>query len=104
MKLPYDCSLRLVVPARLEEEVLDHLMSHPEWVSGFSVGHEEGFGSGATLTSAMEKVRGRSRRAVITALMEKQHVEPLLSGLAQAFPSPEVFWWISDVVQAGRLA
>jgi hypothetical protein len=104
MNRHYDCVLTLALPASLEEEVLDHLLAHPEWVDGFSIAHQEGFGSGASLVSAMERVRGRARRSVLTVLMETAHVEPLLQGLRQAFPTPDILWWSMPVTASGRFA
>ena len=43
---PYDCVLTLALPQALEEEVLDVLLAHPEWVDGFSVVQAEGHGRG----------------------------------------------------------
>lgn len=100
----YDCVLNLALPSGLEEEVLDHLLAHPEWVDGFSLAQQEGFGSGANLVSSMEKVRGRARRSVVTVLMERRDVEPLLQGLRAAFPTPDVFWWSTALHDFGRLA
>lgn len=100
----YDCVLNLALPSGLQEEVLDHLLAHPEWVDGFSLGQQEGFGSGADLVTAMERVRGRARRSVVTVLMQRQHVEPLLQELRAAFPTPDIFWWSTPLHDFGRLA
>ena len=39
---PPDCLLTLALPRALEEEVLDTLMSHPEFARGFTVLHGQG--------------------------------------------------------------
>ncbi len=98
----YDCLLVLALPADLEEEVLDHLSAHPEWVSGFSVTHAEGFGAGARLRTSMEQVRGRSRRRLIDLLIRREHLESLLESLRQEFKSPEMAWWTVSVTGFGR--
>lgn len=100
----YDCLLTLALPDTLEEEVLDHLASTPEWVNGFSVVRAEGFGAGARLRSAMEQVRGRSRRHLIQILMRGQHVEPLVESLRSRFRSDEIAWWTVPLSGFGRLA
>jgi hypothetical protein len=41
---------------------------------------------------------------VVTVLMERRHVEPLLQGLRAAFPTPDVFWWSTALHDFGRLA
>ena len=104
MNATYDCQLTLVLPASLEEEVLEELAAHPEWVSGFSVLHGEGFGSGAHLRTAMERVRGRAYRRLVSVLMRNEHVQPLLDALRASFASAEVTWWTSPITGFGRLA
>ena len=100
----YDCVLTLALPADLEEEVLDHLAAHPEWVSGFSVVHAEGVGKGAHLRSTMEQVRGRSRRRLVQLLMQGEHVPALVDSLRVAFRSPEMAWWTAAITGFGRFA
>jgi len=100
----YDCLLILALPAGLEEEVLDHLADHPEWVSGFSVVHAEGFGAGARLGTSMEQVRGRSRRRLVELLMRREHLQDLLNSLRGSFTSAEMAWWTVAVTGFGRFA
>lgn len=104
MTEPYDCLLTLAVPAELEEEVLDHLSSRPQWVSGFSVVRAEGFGSGARLRSSMEQVRGRSRRRLIELLIRREQLDSLLESLRAEFNSPEMAWWTVMISGFGRFA
>ncbi len=103
MSEQYDCLLIIALPAAVEEEMLDHLSSHPEWVSGFSITHAEGIGSGARLRSTLEQVRGRAKRRMIQVLLRQQHLEPLLEGLRTAFSSGEIAWWTLPILGFGRL-
>jgi Protein of unknown function (DUF3240) len=98
----YDCLLTLAVPAELEEEVLDQLAAHPQWVSGFSVTSSEGVGRGAALRTTLEQVRGRSRRRLIQILMKSENAEALLESLKRSFVTPEMAWWTSPVQSFGR--
>ncbi|MDB5866344.1 MAG: hypothetical protein JWO70_4150 [Betaproteobacteria bacterium] len=101
---PFDLVLTLSLPAALEEEVLDHLLSHPEWVSGFTVSAGEGHGLDASLQTAMEKIRGRARRRLVTLLIADANLEPLLASLRAAFRSPEMAFWVTPLIQFGRFA
>lgn len=98
----YDCLLTLAVPADLEEEVLDHLSAHPEWVKGFSVLHAEGFGAGARLRTSMEQVRGRSQRRLLELLIRREHVQSLVDSLRGSFNTPEMAWWTAPIDGFGR--
>lgn len=96
------CVLTLALPAALEEEVLDHLQAHPEWARGFSVARAEGFGGGAGLHTAMERVRGRARRRLVTVILSQTHAESLLNSLREQFKSPEMAYWITPLLASGR--
>jgi len=99
-----DCLLTLSCPAEVEEELIDLLREHPEWVSGFTSLAAEGFGSGTKLHSAMEQVRGRSRRRLIQVVLDHSHVQALLEVLKAALPSDEVAYWTVPVNGFGRFA
>lgn len=100
----HDCLLTISCPAELEEELIDLLREHPEWVSGFTSLAAEGFGSGTTLHSAMEQVRGRSRRRLLQVVLSQAHVQSLVETLRSALPSEEVAWWTVPVSGFGRFA
>lgn len=99
----YDCLFTLALPSSLEEEVLDFLQAHPEWVNGFSVIQAEGFGAGSRLSTTLEQVRGRARRTLIQLLLSNGHQEELISTLKQQYPSDEIAWWTTPVTAFGRL-
>ena len=100
----YDCLLNIACPAELEEEFIDLLRAQPERVSGFTLLPAEGFGAGMRLHSAMEQVRGRSRRRLLQILLQSTDVEPLLADLRTRIQSDEVAWWTIPVSGFGRLA
>lgn len=100
----HNCLLTLSLPAALEEEVLDFLQEHPEWVSGFSVVHAEGFGSGSRLRSTLEQVRGRAQRVMVQTVMNDTDCTPLTQALFAQFPSDEIAWWTTPVSGFGRLS
>ena len=55
-----DCVLTLVFPVSIEEDLVDHLLEHPEWVTGFTNSRVEGQGQAVRLHDSAEQVRGRS--------------------------------------------
>lgn len=100
----HDCLLTLSCPAEVEEELIDLLREHSEWVSGFTSLSAEGFGSGTKLHSSMEQVRGRSRRRLLMVMLAGTNVPPLLEVLRAAVPSDEVAWWTVPATGFGRFA
>lgn len=99
-----DCLLVISCPAELEEELIDQLREHPQWVSGFNSLAAEGFGSGTRLHSAMEQVRGRSRRRMLQIVLDQRHAGELLEVLRTSTPSDEVAWWTLPLTGFGRFA
>jgi hypothetical protein len=104
MTTRYDCVLTLAVPEHLEEEMLDLLLTHDDLVSGFSVHAAEGLGAGAPLHTTLERVRGRSRRRMITLLLRHEQVDDLLDRLRLHITTPDIAWWTTPVTGFGRLA
>jgi hypothetical protein len=99
-----DCLLNLAFPAELEEEVIELLREQPELVGGFTILPAEGFGAGAQLHTAMERVRGRARRRLLQVLLPREHLEPLLAVMRERLPSSEVAWWTIAISGFGRFA
>ncbi|MEP7313161.1 MAG: DUF3240 family protein [Pseudomonadota bacterium] len=100
----FNCLLTISCPAGLEEEFIDLLREHPQWVSGFTTLPAEGFGAGTRLHTSIEQVRGRSRRRLLQVLMVGDHLVPLIDALRTRIPSDEVAWWTLPVAGFGRFA
>lgn len=101
---PLDCCLVLVCHKSLEERLVDHLLEHPEWVSGFSVSPIEGHSQQEKLPSIREQVRGRSERIEIRSVMNRDDANALVAHLKGAEPNREIAYWIMPVLEFGRLA
>lgn len=104
MEPEFDCCLTLVCHESLEERLIDHLLEHPELVSGFSINRIEGHSIKEKLPSILEQVRGRSRRIEIRAVMNLEHAHTLIELLKQKEANCEVAYWITPVLEFGRLA
>jgi hypothetical protein len=95
--------LTLAIPITLEEDVLDFLLLHPVWASGFSIVDAEGMGQGASLLSNMEKVQGRSRRKLLLIVGRMDELQLLLTALGAEIRNPDVAYWICPMTAFGRL-
>ena len=99
-----DCCLTIVFPKALEENLVDHLLSHPEMASGFTTSSVEGHGAGAAFHSAAEQVRGRANRVQMQIVMNHEDAAALIEHLKQDLPNREIAYWISPVLEFGRFA
>lgn len=104
MNKTIDCCLTLVCHKSMEEMLVDCLLEHPEWVSGFNIARIEGHSHSATLTILSEQVRGRAARIEIRTLMNQEDAQLLLAHLRVTMKSREIAYWISPVMEFGRLA
>ncbi|MYN24862.1 DUF3240 family protein [Duganella levis] len=102
--LPNDTLLTLVIPVSLEEDIMDFLLLHPKWASGFSILAAQGMGQGAPLQSAMELVQGRSARKLVLIPGVQADLQQLVQALADDMPAPDVAYWLSPLLASGRLA
>ena len=100
---PYDCCLTLSFPNSLEEYILDQLLEHPEWVVGFSTTRIEGHGQASVAHETAELVRGRSGRVHAQIVLNREDAQALLAHLRAALPNPEVAFWLTPVMEFGRL-
>jgi hypothetical protein len=99
-----DCNLTIVFPRALEEELIDHLLEHPDWVSGFTISQVEGKGQAVRLAGVVEEVRGRARRVQIQTVLDMADARSLIAHLKAVLHNPEVAYWLSPVVEFGRFA
>jgi len=98
-----NCCLTLVCHHLLEERLIDHLLSHPEWVYGFSIFKTEGGSQKERLPSMIEQVRGRSQRVVLQSVMHLEDARALVNHLKLEESNPEMAYWITPVIEFGRL-
>ena len=98
-----NCCLTLVCHKSLEERLIDHLLEHPEWVPAFSCNHIEGHSQKKYLPTATEQVRGRTERVEIRSVMNLEDAHLLVNHLKAEAANSYVVYWISPVIEFGRL-
>jgi len=103
MKQP-DCCLTLVFSKALEEDMIDHLLEHPELACGFTTCEVEGHGQVAVYHSVNEQVRGRARRVKMEVAMEHEDAQTLIAHFKETLPSRDIVYWITPINEFGRFA
>ncbi len=99
-----NCCLTLVCHKALEDRLVDQLLEHPQWVDGFSVSQIDGHSLKQHLPSMLEQVRGRSQRIEICCVMNLDDAQALLAHLKAEEANSEIAYWITPVIEYGRLA
>lgn len=95
--------LTLVAPASLEEPLAEYLLAHPEWGGAFTLVHAEGRGSRGHALTPQEQVRGRVARTKFKIVLDADAAGRLLDELKRAFPKRDVAYWLTPVIEFGRL-
>jgi len=101
---PVLCLLTLAAPQSCEDTLLDLLAACPELHHGYTLVPAQGLGSGAQLQSVMEQVQGRARRILVQAIIQQTDWSVLLQRLRMHLPNPQVTYWLTPLLEQGRLA
>jgi hypothetical protein len=96
--------LTLAAPRHLEEELVEQFLERPEWASGFTLFKAEGYSRHHENLSPQELVRGRTERILVQIVLEADHAQALLAHLRGRFPKRDVAYWLTPVIEFGRLA
>ena len=104
MSEPERCLLTLVFPPSLEENVIGMLLEHPQWAARFICFRADGHGQAMPLSGSAELVRGRTPRLIVQMVVVRSEAHALLGQLRAAVPSPDIAYWMVDLLEFGRLA
>lgn len=72
-------------------------------VPGFTTWDAEGHGFGFSKATTSERVRGRVRRTLITAVLPRDDADHILNEIARQVPIAHLTYWIERVELFGRL-
>lgn len=98
------CRLTLVFPAALEDQMIDELLEHPDWVIGFTSWPVDGHMEGLAHNTTSERVRGRLRSVRLDTVLARANAELLVPHLKAALPRTDIIWWTEPVETSGRFA
>jgi hypothetical protein len=97
-------ALNVAFPAVLEEDVIDFCHERAALMPGFTLLQAEGFGAAQELRTASEAVMGRARRRVLLAIVREAQARAVLADLRRELPSHDIVYWMTPVIEIGRLA
>ncbi len=97
-----ECMLRLNIPPGLEEDVVDLLLASSE-IRGYQSYPTRGHGQVGSMSIA-EQVAGRRDRIQFEVVLDEAVLEQVLGALKEAFPVPDVIYWVLPILRSGRLS
>ncbi len=72
-------------------------------VPGFTTWEAEGHGFGFANATTSERVRGRVKRTLITAVLTRAEVDFILGEIVEQAPIAHLTYWVEAVERFGRL-
>jgi hypothetical protein len=96
--------LTLAAPRHLEDELVEQFLAHPQWAEGFTLFKAEGYSCHHETLSTQELVRGRAERLAVQIVLDADNAQALLVFLKSRFPKRDVAYWLTPVIEFGRLA
>lgn len=97
-----ECLINLIALPALEESLVDWLLER-EQLSGFSSLHINGHGSHQHSLSLAEQVTGRQRKVMFLIHLPGEAVAGLLEQLRRDFHGTGLHYWVTPLLEAGRL-
>jgi len=95
------CLLTLVATPEIEERLVDWLLEAGH--KGFTTAACQGHGINTERLSVAEQVAGRQRRVVFWIVLPENVARLALSQLGADFREAGLHYWLSPVVEAGRI-
>jgi hypothetical protein len=96
--------LALAFPPAAERALIALLFELDPALGGFSTVAAAGHGHGFDEASVQELVRGHADRRLLLAVMPRAAAERLVEGLRERMPAAGISWWLTPVLDFGRLA
>lgn len=97
----HNACLKLILPSALEDQVIDHLLRHPEGVGPFLAYRADGHGRPGSIASSGEQVRGRAARVVVEIQLDAGRAPALVAGLKAELPNADIAWWLTPLMDSG---
>jgi len=96
-----NCSLTILFPRALEEQIVDFMLTHDRMTAGFVSTPINGHGANAIYASAGEKVRGTARQMMLTAILSEDDATTLLADLKSELPQANIVYWLTPLIAFG---
>jgi hypothetical protein len=94
--------ITIVVVPTIEDMVVDWLLEREE-ISGFTSHAVDGHGSSAHSMSVGEQVAGRRKQVMFQFYLPEPLMSGVVEGLTDDFRGTGLHYWVTPVVNSGRL-
>ncbi len=98
------CKLTLVYPPASDAHIVELMTNSNPPLAGFTTWHAEGHGHSFDNASMRERVRGRIARGILTIVLPRDRLAPLLEEIRTKAAIADLVYWVEPVEGFGRLA
>lgn len=100
---PRNCCLMLVVPAELEDEIVDTLIQNSTTMHAFFSDQEEGHNMAWEQLNHAERVLGRKKCVHFKILLSQTHATDLIILLKTHFAKKGITYWLHNIETVGMI-
>lgn len=97
------CKLMLVYPPDAEDALVELMLTAEPPLTGFTTVMVDGHGHDFHTATVRERVRGRVKRGVMTLVVPRARVVPLLEDICARAAIAGLTYWVEPVEAFGRL-
>ena len=98
------CKLTLVYPPDAEDCIIELMLNAEPPLTGFTTWRAEGHGHDFSKASVQERVRGRVMRGILTLIIPRACLAPILEDIRTKAGIANLIYWVESVEAFGRLA
>lgn len=93
--------LTIVTPADQELKLVEALLESPLGIGGFTTFPADGHGQSFAGASVAERVKGRTARMMLTAVLPHEKASATIQFLKSELRLPQTAWWLEPVMDFG---
>jgi len=94
--------LTVIVPAELENTLIESLLEMEPFIGAFSSMHVDGHGQSFAEATTAERVSGRSARLMIVAVLSPVRAKTVIDHIKANLRAPHSAWWVEPVLECGK--
>jgi len=98
------CKLTLIYPVNAEDQIVELLLEFDPPLQGFSSWVVDGHGHGFARAQTAELVRGRVKRGMLVAVIQRSRLSNLLDLICNKAKIHGLVHWVEPIDSYGRLS
>ena len=94
--------LTVIVPAELENTLIESLLEMEPFIGAFSSMHVDGHGQSFAEATTAERVSGRAARLMVMAVLSPVRAKAVVGHIKTTLRASHSAWWVEPVLECGK--